>query len=66
MLIELYLEMTLLAYMNLYSIQYGTLTKNLATGIALAAMGLLTYFPALTMTIIAANSHRLKTKECEE
>lgn len=59
MLLELYLEMTLFAFMNLYSLQYGTLTKNLATFLALVAMALLTYFPAFTMTLITGNSHRL-------
>lgn len=57
MVTELYLEMTLHAFMNIYNLQYKTMTQAVVSFIALAAMGLLTYYPALTMAAISSNAH---------
>jgi hypothetical protein len=60
-LTELYLEITLHAFMNIYSFQYRTYTQAIATFVALLAMIGLTYYPALTMAAISNNAHRLET-----
>ena len=56
---ELYLEMTLMAFMNIYSIQFKTMTQALVSGVSLVAMAGLCYYPALTMAVISNNAYRL-------
>lgn len=66
MITELYLEMTLHAFMNIYVLQYRTMTQALVTVIALLFMGLLTYFPALAMAAVASNAHQLDKEETKK
>jgi hypothetical protein len=58
-LTELYLEITLHAFMNIVSLQYKTITQATVSFVSLAAMGGLTYFPALCMAAISNNAHTL-------
>jgi hypothetical protein len=58
-LTELYLEMTLQAFMNIYSLQYKTITQAIVSFVALIAMAGLTYYPAVCMAAISTNAHTL-------
>eukprot|EP00347_Sterkiella_histriomuscorum_P004248 403361179 len=66
LLTELYLEMTLNAFMNIYSLQFGSKTQLTISVMALIFMGFLTYLPGFTFTIINANAHRFQQKTTEE
>ena len=58
-LTELYLEITLHSFMNIFSLQYKTITQAVVSFVSLLAMGGLTYYPALCMAAVSNNAHTL-------
>ncbi|CDW83584.1 UNKNOWN [Stylonychia lemnae] len=49
---ELYLEMGIYAYLNLYNLQYQNLDQIVSSVIAIIAMGFVTFFPMITMNLV--------------
>ena len=52
--------------MNIYTLQFGTMTQNLASFIALTAMAFLTYFPAMAMATISRNAYILEEESTKK
>ena len=66
LLTEMYLEMTLSAFMNIYSLQFRTFTQAVMSIVAISFMILLSYFPILASQIIDKNARNLQSKEVQE
>ncbi|CDW75881.1 UNKNOWN [Stylonychia lemnae] len=58
---ELYLEMGIYAYLNLYNIQYDNLDQIVSSIIAIIAMAFVTFFPLITMNLVQQNGSANKS-----